>query len=124
MTRKKALILGAVAAAIVITVIVNIRMSYEPSVKVEVTDLDFEGEEGVYTVRGYLHNLKAEPDSNIELQFDFYDDAGEVVTTEIATVVIPAVETQTEVVVSTESPALISGFTYSAVGSATPDTGS
>jgi HlyD family secretion protein len=40
MTRKKALILGGVAAAVVIMIIANIRMSYEASVDVEVTHLE------------------------------------------------------------------------------------
>jgi tetratricopeptide (TPR) repeat protein len=90
---------------------------------VQVTDLELEGEEGVYTVYGYLQNLKTEPDVEVELQFDFYDDAGEIVATEAVTVLTPAQDGQTEFSVSTESVALISGFAYKRAEPAEAETG-
>ncbi len=78
----------------------------------EVTDLELEAEEGVYTINGYVYNMKLEPASEVVLQFDFLDEAGEVVATETATVTAPAQDAQVEFSVSTESSATITGFMY------------
>ncbi|MEE9134095.1 MAG: hypothetical protein V3U13_11085 [Gemmatimonadota bacterium] len=82
------------------------------ALQAELTDLDLESEEGVYTVSGFIYNMKLEPDTELLVQFDFYDDAGEVVASESVTVVAPPQESQARFSVSTESSALISGFTY------------
>jgi tetratricopeptide (TPR) repeat protein len=78
----------------------------------EVRDLDVEWQEGTYTITGYLANLAMEPDTPVELQFDFYDAFGELVSSETVTVAAPAQEAETEFSVGIESDALISGFTY------------
>ncbi len=90
----------------------------------ELTDLDLESEEGVYTVSGFIYNMKLEPDTELLIQFDFYDDAGEVVASETATVVAPPQESQARFSISTESSALISGFTYRPADSTQPQAGS
>jgi len=48
----------------------------------------------------------------VELQFDFYDSAGQVVASETVTVVAPAEQQDVEFDVTMESTAEISGFTY------------
>ncbi|MGD8699506.1 MAG: hypothetical protein PVJ43_09460 [Gemmatimonadales bacterium] len=78
----------------------------------EVTDLDLEWEEGTYTLSGYLLNLNMDPDTPVELQFDFYDDAGELVGSESITVVAPAQQADVEFELTMESSAAISGFAY------------
>jgi tetratricopeptide (TPR) repeat protein len=78
----------------------------------EISDLELESEEGTYTIRGYLVNLHMAPDAPIELQFDFYDDSGEVVSSETATVTAPAEQGSVSFDVTTESEAGISGFAY------------
>lgn len=83
---------------------------------VEVTDLRLETEEGVHTVSGYVQNLKGEPSTPLDLEFDFFNDAGQVVATETVTVTLPEQGTQTGFEVATESAAIISGFTYKRVG--------
>ena len=78
----------------------------------EVTDLDLEAEEGGYTISGYLLNLKMAPDTPVELQFDFYDTAGEVAASKTVTVVAPAPQADVQFDVTTESSAEIIGFSY------------
>jgi tetratricopeptide (TPR) repeat protein len=78
----------------------------------EVRDLDVEWKEGTYIVTGYLANLTMEPDTPVELQFDFYDAFGELVGSETITVTAPAQEDETEFSLGIESDALLSGFTY------------
>jgi len=78
----------------------------------ELTDLELEAQEGVYTINGYVHNMKAEPESEFAVQFDFIDEAGEVVATEIATITAPAVDSQAEFNVSVAASVLITGFVY------------
>jgi hypothetical protein len=84
------------------------------SLEVEVTELELEQAEegGEYTLSGELHNVKAAPNTPVQLVFDFYDDSGEVVASESVTVETPAQGERTEFSVSTESSMLISGFAY------------
>lgn len=83
---------------------------------IEVTDLQLNSEEGVYTINGYVQNIKGEAGTPLELRFDFYNDAGQVVATETVTVTLPEQGVQTGFDVATESAALISGFTYQRAG--------
>jgi hypothetical protein len=78
----------------------------------EITDLDMEWEDGTYTLSGYLVNLKMAAETPVELQFDFYDNAGELVASETVTVVAPAEQQDVEFDLTMESTADISGFTY------------
>jgi len=79
----------------------------------ELTDLDVDyGEEGIYTLSGYIRNVKLDADAEVSLQFDFYNDAGEVVASETTTLMAPAPDAQAEFSLSVESEALISGFVY------------
>lgn len=89
----------------------------------EITDLEMEAEEGTFTVTGWFTNLSMEPDTPLELQFDFYDYAGEVVASETVTIVAPVKDSQTDFSVTTESPANISGFTYKPLNVETAQTG-
>ena len=90
----------------------------------ELTDLDVDyGEEGVYTLSGYIHNMKLDADTEVTLQFDFYDDAGEVVASETNTLVAPAMDAQAEFSLSFESAALISGFVYRVTDTAQAEAG-
>jgi tetratricopeptide (TPR) repeat protein len=83
------------------------------ALQLELTDLELQNAEGTYTVSGSIHNLKTEEGAPLELRFDFYDDAGEMVASETATLTVPAQEERADFSVSTQSAALISGFTYS-----------
>ena len=83
----------------------------------EAAELDFinvrlQRGEGIYTVTGRLINMKLDAGTPVELEFNFYDDVGEVVTSETVTLEAPDRGTFAPVTVSVESPALISGFTY------------
>lgn len=88
----------------------------------ELTDLDLESEEGVYTVSGYVYNIGMEEGAQLELQFDFYDDVGEIVASEMVSLTLPAQDQQVDFEVSTESASLISGFTYKPAGASTSET--
>jgi len=48
----------------------------------------------------------------VELQFDFYDTAGEVVASETVNVVTPEQQADVQFNVTTESTTEIAGFTY------------
>jgi tetratricopeptide (TPR) repeat protein len=78
----------------------------------EVRGLDAEWQEGTYTITGHLANLAMEPDTPVELQFDFYDSFGELVGSETVTVTAPAQEGETEFSVGITTEAALSGFTY------------
>jgi len=88
----------------------------------ELTDLELDTEEGVYSISGYIHNMKAEPDSEVLVEFDFVNNAGEVIATESVAIVAPAQDSQAEFSVSTESDAEITGFVYRAAGDAQAQT--
>ena len=78
----------------------------------EISDLDLESEDGTYTLSGYLVNVNLAPDTPVELQFDFYNDVGEVVDSETVTVPAPAQQASVAFEVASESDADITGFTY------------
>jgi len=83
------------------------------SLRFELSELEFEASgEGQYTVSGELHNVKGEPGAAVTVVFDFYDDAGEMVASETVTLEAPEQGATAEFSVSTESPMLVSGFTY------------
>ncbi len=89
----------------------------------ELTDLELEAEEGVYTVNGYIHNMKLEASTEVVVEFDFLDESGEVVATEATTLVAPEQNSQAEFSVSTDSSALITGFVYRPVSGAQAQAG-
>ncbi len=78
----------------------------------ELRQLGVEEGEGTYSVNGYLLNLNMTPDTPVELQFDFYDTAGEVVASETVNVVTPEQQADVQFNVTTESTTEIAGFTY------------
>jgi tetratricopeptide (TPR) repeat protein len=82
------------------------------ALEAELLNLQLQAQEGVFTVKGKIHNIKAEPGSTLDLVFDFYDDAGEVVGTETVSLTVPGQDEEAEFTVTTESAALISGFAY------------
>lgn len=82
------------------------------SLELELLNLELSAEEGVYTVRGYLHNISLAPGSEVGLEFSFYDDVGELAASAAVTVTAPEQGTQGAFEVSAESSSLISGFTY------------
>jgi tetratricopeptide (TPR) repeat protein len=89
----------------------------------ELTDLELEmGEDGVYMVNGYIHNIKAEAESELVIEIDFMNNAGEVVATESVPIVVPAQDSQAQFSVSTESEAQITGFVYRPADAAQPQT--
>lgn len=91
----------------------------------EVTDLDLESEDGVHTISGYLVNLNLPPDTPVELQFDFYNDFGEVLTSETVTVVAPAQQGSVAFDVTAGSAGGdITGFTYKPLNLETASAGS
>jgi tetratricopeptide (TPR) repeat protein len=88
----------------------------------EAAELDFvqvriEADEGIYKVSGNMVNMKLETGAPIEIQFDFYDDLGEVVVSETVTVSAPEQGSFAPVSHTFESEELISGFTYKRAGS-------
>lgn len=70
------------------------------------------GEGGMYEVTGKLVNLKLEAGAPIELNFELYDDLGEVVQSETFTLEAPEQGSLVSVEFQFESDALISGFAY------------
>jgi tetratricopeptide (TPR) repeat protein len=91
---------------------------------VEIEDLSIAQEEGTYTLTGYIHNISMEPGAELEVQFDFYGDDGDVVVSETARITLPAQETEAEFTVTTESAAAISGVAYRRTDMAQQPTGS
>ncbi len=61
-----------------------------------------------------------EPGGQLDLQFDFYGDAGEVVASENASITLPEKETEAQFTVTTESSEAISGVTYRRAAGAQP----
>lgn len=91
---------------------------------VEVEDLSLAAGEGSYALTGYIHNISMEPGSQLEVQFDFYADDGEVVASETASITLPEKETEAQFTVTVESTAAISGVTYRRADMAEQPTGS
>jgi tetratricopeptide (TPR) repeat protein len=87
----------------------------------EDAELDFvqvrvESEEGTYSISGSLVNFKLDVGANVQIQFDFYDDLGEIIQSETISLPAPEQGNLSPVRHSFESDALISGFTYARVG--------
>jgi tetratricopeptide (TPR) repeat protein len=78
--------------------------------------LELEAVDGAFAVNGSLRNMNVEPGSSVELLFDFYDDAGELVASAPVSVVAPEQGASTSFSVSVESAVAISGFTYKLAG--------
>lgn len=91
---------------------------------VEIQDLSIAAGEGTYTLTGYIHNISMEPGAQLELQFDFHADDGEVVASETAGITLPETGAEAQFTVTTESAAAISGVTYRRAGMAEQPTGS
>ncbi len=87
---------------------------------VELEDLALAASDGTYTLTGYIHNISLEPGGQLDLQFDFYGDAGEVVASENASITLPEKETEAQFTVTTESSEAISGVTYRRAAGAQP----
>jgi tetratricopeptide (TPR) repeat protein len=85
--------------------------------ELDLADLQFSGQEGTYTVRGTLVNMKLAGGTQVDIQFDFYDDLGEMVASETMTISTPDPGEIAPVRHSFESDALITGLTYHRVGS-------
>ncbi|UCC49695.1 MAG: tetratricopeptide repeat protein [Gemmatimonadota bacterium] len=78
--------------------------------------LELEAADGTFAMNGSLRNINVEPGSSVELLFDFYDDAGELVASAPVSVVAPEQGASTSFSVSVESAVAISGFTYKPAG--------
>ncbi len=91
---------------------------------VEVEDLTIAANEGSYLLTGYLHNISMEAGSQLEVQFDFHGDDGEVLASENASLTLPEKDTEVEFTVTTESSAAISGVSYRRAGMPQQPTGS
>jgi tetratricopeptide (TPR) repeat protein len=89
----------------------------------EITDLNLDSEDGAYTLSGYLVNLNLAPETPVELQFDFYNDFGEVVASETVTVPMPAQQASVGFEVVSESDADITGFSYKPLNLGTTSAG-
>ncbi len=91
---------------------------------VEIVELSLAAGEGSYTLTGYIHNISLEPGGQLELQFDFHGDDGEVLASENAGITLPEKETEAQFTVTTESSAAISGVSYRRAGTVPQPTGS
>ena len=88
--------------------------------KAELLGLFLTSQEGLHVLRGTLYNIGLQPQDELALQFDFYDDSGEVAATSAVTLTVPEQGTQSafEVPVTTESD--LAGFSYRVAGEAEP----
>lgn len=79
----------------------------------ELANLDLGMKEGAFILSGDLVNLKLAQDTPVELQFDFYNDSGELVSSETVTVAAPAENSSVSFEVTTGSTGGdVTGFTY------------
>ena len=69
-------------------------------------------DEGSFSLSGVLHNHKLDPGVAVELQFDFYDDAGELVATTRVTVDTPPQGAEASFEVVADAEVVPSGFSY------------
>ena len=71
-------------------------------------------------LQGTLYNIGLQPQDELALQFDFYDDSGEVAATSAVTLTVPEQGSQSafEVPVTAESD--LAGFSYRVAVEAEP----
>ena len=84
----------------------------------EVLSLETLADEGSFSLSGVLHNHKLDPGVAVELQFDFYDDAGELVATTRVTVDTPPQGAEASFEVVADAEVAPSGFSYRLADSA------
>ncbi|MEE8550907.1 MAG: hypothetical protein V3T08_06585 [Gemmatimonadota bacterium] len=84
----------------------------------EVLSLETLADEGSFSLSGVLHNYKLDPGVAVELQFDFYDDTGELVATTRVTVDTPPQGAEASFEVVADAEVAPSGFSYRLADSA------
>lgn len=85
------------------------------SLQIELLNLSLETVDGVSTISGHLQNKRLEPGTPVEVQFELYDNSGEVVASATLSMDAPEQDIPTPFNVGAETAAAISGFTYHVV---------
>lgn len=79
----------------------------------ELRDLELIDEAGTYTVTGTIHNLSLETGAQAAVAFEFYNEAGEAVTSVTEGFVMPEQGSLADFSIAVDPEAPVLGFTYS-----------
>jgi hypothetical protein len=82
------------------------------AVKVELLDFELIVEGASHTLKGVIHNIGGEQGSSLDLVFDFYDEAGQQVTSVGQSLEVPELEGAVRFSIEVESSVPIAGFAY------------